>query len=67
MVKGRPGKSLLMLDKDDITNVCGCITSTEVRNELHLTLHQFKNFMDYGKVFRGRYILIEDYEQENKR
>ncbi len=67
MVKGRPSINLLMLDKDDITNVCGCISTTEVRNELHLTPHQFKNFMNYGKVFRGKYILIEDFEKENKR
>ena len=50
----------LMLDKDDITNVCGTITPKEVCKELGLTTNQFNNFVSMGKIFRDKYILIED-------
>lgn len=53
-------KVLLMLDKDDITIVCGKITTTQLKKELNLTKHQLANFLDFGKLYKGKYILIED-------
>lgn len=57
-------QKLLMLDKDDITIVCGTITSREAKKELKLTDNQFAKFIDMGKLFRGKYILIEEYGDE---
>lgn len=54
-----------MLNKDDITEICGVITSKEVKEELGLTDAQFRNFIYYGKIFRNKYILIEDDETKN--
>ena len=51
---------LLMLDKDDITNVCGKITTTQLRDELKISMHQLKNFLDFEKLYKGKYILVED-------
>ena len=62
-----PVQKLLMLDKDDITNVCGITTSREVKDELNLTDKQYEKFLDMGKLFRGKYILIEDYEKYESR
>lgn len=50
----------LMLNKDDITEVCGTITPKEVRNELGITGTQFTRFVETARVFRGKYILVED-------
>jgi hypothetical protein len=56
-----------MLDKDDITNVCGTITPKEVCKELGITSNQFNNFVSMGKVFRDKYILIEDEKPKPKK
>lgn len=52
----------LMLDKDDITIVHGTISRVDVIKELKITSNQFKMFVDYGKIFRDKYILIDDYD-----
>lgn len=50
----------LMLNKDDITEVCGVISKAEVKKELVLTEHQFLSFVYLGKIFREKYILVEE-------
>ena len=60
----RKPTNLLMLDKDDITQVCGTITSSEVRKELNLSYTKYVIFLDYSKPFRDKYILIEDLGDE---
>ena len=50
----------LMLNKDDITEVCGVISKAEVKKELALTEHQFWLFVYLGKIFREKYILVEE-------
>lgn len=50
----------LMLNKDDITEVCGVISKAEVKKELVLTEHQFWSFVYLGKIFREKYILVEE-------
>lgn len=57
----------LMLDKDDITNVCGVISRKDAINELDLNEGQFANFVSLGKIFRDKYILVEDWEGDTKR
>lgn len=50
----------LMLDKDDITKVCGTITTKELMNELGKSLTGINAFINQGKMLRNRYILVED-------
>ena len=50
----------LMLDKDDITKVCGTITTKELMNELGKSLSGINAFINQGKMLRNRYILVED-------
>ena len=57
----------LLLDKDDITNVCGVISRKDAINELVLNEGQFANFVSLGKTFRDKYILVEDWEGDAKR
>lgn len=57
----------LMLDKDDITNVCGKISTEELINELNMTYSQLNTFILLNKVFRKRYILVEDTKKSCKR
>jgi len=57
----------LMLDKKDITNVCGRITAKEVMDELGLkTEGQFRHFINNSEVFRNCYILVEDDHNHKK-
>lgn len=60
-------KNYLMLDKDDITNVCGVISSKDARKELGITVSQFHTFLYLGKLFRDKYILVEDIEEKEKK
>lgn len=53
----------LMLDKDDITKVCGVISRKEAKTEMGLTESQMTRFISLGKLFRGQYILVEDEEE----
>ena len=48
----------LLLDKDDITNVCGVINSKDLSKEL--TRSQILCCLNNGKLFRDKYILIEN-------
>lgn len=50
----------LMLDKDDITNVCGVISRKDVLKEI--TKNQLTSILDwpFKNLFRGKYILVED-------
>lgn len=57
----------LMLDKDDITNVCGKISTKELIKELNLTHSQLSTFIILNKIFRNRYILVEDTKKSCKR
>ena len=41
----------LMLDKDDITNVCGKISTEELIKELNMTYSQLNTFILLNKVF----------------
>lgn len=54
----------LMLDKDDITKVCGTIAKVDFMNELHFNEYEARNFIDNSHCFRDRYILVEE-EKEN--
>lgn len=47
----------LMLDKDDITKVCGVISSKEILKEM--TSSKFRSMLINGKFFRDKYILVE--------
>lgn len=54
----------LMLDKDDITKVCGTITRKEFLEETGFSQSKASSFIMYGRVFRDKYILVEDYHEE---
>lgn len=56
----------LTLNKDDITEVCGVISKAEVKKELALTEHQFWLFVYLGKIFREKYILVEEEFKKEK-
>lgn len=56
----RNGSTWLMLDINDITKVCGTITTKEVCEHLGLTRHQFTNWITWGKPLDGKYILVEE-------
>ncbi|WP_050638460.1 hypothetical protein [Candidatus Stoquefichus sp. SB1] len=50
----------LLLDKDDITKICGIISRQQAMKELGYNDHQFKHFVDYSKIFKKKYILVEE-------
>lgn len=50
----------LLLDKDDITKVCGRITAKELKNEMNTSQSGVYAFVSAGKVFRDKYILVEE-------
>lgn len=56
----------LMLDKDDITKVCGEIDKKEILKEM--TLNELNNCLLYGNRFhyKGKYILVEDEDSLSK-
>lgn len=56
----------LMLDKDDISICHGTITSKEVKKELGINDNQFKNMLNQAKVYKDKYILVEDFENKNQ-
>lgn len=56
----------LLLDKNDITHVCGVISRQEAMKELDCTPSFFNHFIDYAKLFRNKYILVEEYFGECK-
>lgn len=59
-------KRYMMLNKDDITDDCGTITAKELKKELNFTSQQLNQFVHLGKIFRDKYILIEDEAIEYK-
>lgn len=56
----------LMLDKDDISICHGTITSKEVKKELGINDNQFRNIVYLGKIYKDKYILVEDFENNNQ-
>lgn len=50
----------LLLDKDDITKVCGRMTIKELQEEMKKTRSGVCAFISQGKLFRDRYVLVED-------
>lgn len=67
---GRPKQDqsdvYLILDRNTYESV-GTITGNEARDELGITSSQFNYFIQYGKTFRGKYILVEDKFGENSK
>lgn len=59
-------KRYMMLNKDDITDDCGTITAKELKKELNFTSQQLNQFVHLGKIFRNKYLLIEDDEYEDQ-
>lgn len=53
-----------MLDKDDITKVCGTITRKEFLEETGFSQSKANNFIMYGRIYKNKYILVEDYHEE---
>lgn len=49
----------LMLDKDDITKVCGEISDKQLYEELNFNSNQLQNYLSVGKLFRDTYVLVE--------
>lgn len=54
----------LMLDKDDITKSYGKISKKELLKELDFKEYQLVSFLNNQGIFRGKYILVEDDEQD---
>lgn len=50
----------LMLDKSDITKVCGNISHIEIMKETNMNKNQLSNFLSHERLFRNKYILVED-------
>jgi len=50
----------LMLDKNNITKVCGTIETQELKKELNTTSDGVAKYVAFGKIFREKFILIED-------
>lgn len=57
-------KSYLLLDKDDITHVCGVMSGKEILKEMTRT--QLTSCLNNGTLFRGKYILIENEFRDNE-
>lgn len=53
-----------MLDKDDITRVCGTITRKEFLEETGFSQSKASNFIMYGRIYKDKYILVEDFHKE---
>ena len=50
----------LLLDKDDITKICGIISRQQVMLELNYNKTQFENFIIHQRLFKNKYILVEE-------
>ena len=57
-------KNYLLLDKDDITKVCGVVSSKEILKEL--THSQIISCLNNGKLFRNKYILRMNEKRKTK-
>lgn len=57
--KTKPIK-ILLLDKNDVTCVCGSFTNVELCDKLNLTHKQLIGYMDKQILFENKYILVED-------
>ena len=58
----------LLLDKNDITKVCGTMTYNELVNDLGFNRkYQLHKFIFDGKIYKDRYIIIEDEYKRDKR
>ena len=57
-------QNYLLLDKDDITKVCGVISRKKLLREL--THSQIASYLNNSKLFRDKYILIEDEHKRKK-
>lgn len=54
----------LMLDKDDITRVCGTITRKEFLKDTGFSKSKANIFIMYGRIYKDKYILVEDFQKE---
>lgn len=50
----------LLLDKEDITNICGIISRKDAMRELGYNHNQFENFLKYQRLFKDKYVLVEE-------
>lgn len=58
----------LLLDKNDITKVCGTMTYNELVKDLGFNRkYQLHKFIFDGKIYKGKYIIIEDEYKRDKR
>lgn len=57
----------LLLDKNDITKVCGEITYKELIDELKCTKYQLHRFIFLGNIFRDKYIIVENSYKKDSR
>lgn len=60
-------KRYYMLDRKDITNVRGIITSGEVMDELGLTNCGFERFVYQNKDYHGCYLVEVDEDEESSK
>lgn len=50
----------LLLDKDDITFVCGIISCQQAMKELGYDNQQFENMLKGQRIFKNKYVLVEE-------
>lgn len=55
----------LLLDKDDITKVCGVVSHQELMKEM--TYNRLQNMLGESLIYKEKYILIEDDDAEEKK
>ena len=67
MAYKKRSKRYYMLDRKDITNVRGIITSGEVMDELGLTNCGFERFVYQNKDYHGCYLVEVDEDEESSK
>ena len=50
----------LMLDKDDITKICGIISRQQAMKELNYNHQQFENLLKGQRLFKNKFVLVEE-------
>lgn len=50
----------LLLDKDDITKICGSISEADFLKEMQFTKEEARGFLWDGRVFRGSFVLTKN-------
>lgn len=60
--------SYLMLDKNDITKICGVISRQEAIKKMNMNQWSFESFLAHEGIFMNKYILVEeDFSKSVKR